>query len=288
MHIYDAALAVMFEAGPDSNDPGVGMDLPRTVIYDRIRNRGFRAFMKTYRQNIASLGNALTQKLQQDGLVQRLGMPYGTGSKTGRFRIRDMKKASERYDQIRRSYAQQYSFPPLAWEESTEVRQQAAGHRPIVEGADSTPSIGKKTNGSSDEGATANIAHVRATGAGFGSAKENAKVEAAGITAVHAWYTDRGWKVNSVERDRCGFDLECRNGSVEENAEVKGVSGDRESCIITAAEVIQARNNPKSVVWVVTRALVGPKLHRYSGTEFIERFKLTPIQYIATVRMTEG
>jgi hypothetical protein len=47
-------------------------------------------------------------------------------------------------------------------------------------------------------------------GAGFGDAMENKIVEDAAIDAVKRQYVSDGWSVRSVERDRCGYDLECR------------------------------------------------------------------------------
>jgi hypothetical protein len=122
-------------------------------------------------------------------------------------------------------------------------------------------------------------------GAGFGTPEQNRLVEQAAVSAVKKWYSASGWDVLSVEKERCGFDLVCRKGPEEENAEVKGVRGGAQDFIITAGEVIQARENVTGVVWVVTEALSdSPTLNRYSGKEFIARFTLEPLQYRARLR----
>jgi hypothetical protein len=122
-------------------------------------------------------------------------------------------------------------------------------------------------------------------GAGFGDPLENRLVEAMAIRAVKKKYQQDGWSVRSVEREKCGFDLECSKNGVVEDVEVKGVRGSDPCFIITAGEVEQARNNANFFFIVVTSALSpSRKLTKYSGLEFCRRFKLFPIQYRAVVR----
>jgi hypothetical protein len=122
-------------------------------------------------------------------------------------------------------------------------------------------------------------------GAGFGDPAENKLVESAAIRAVVRAYEKDGWLVRSVERDKCGFDLECSKSRVVENVEVKGVRGSEPCFIITAREVNQSRTNTKFVLIVVTSALlVSPKLNKYSGPEFCQRFDLSALQYRAALK----
>lgn len=122
-------------------------------------------------------------------------------------------------------------------------------------------------------------------GAGFGDPIENKLVETTAINAVKKRYENDGWNVHSVERDRCGFDLECHRKGVVENVEVKGVRATEQCFIITTGEVEQAKKNSNFVLMVVTSALsASPILTRYSGAEFCRRFNLSPIQYRATPR----
>jgi hypothetical protein len=123
------------------------------------------------------------------------------------------------------------------------------------------------------------------TGAGFGDPAENKLVEVGAVRAVVKSYEGDGWSVRSVERDKCGFDLECtKNGSIE-NVEVKGVRGAAPCFIITAGEVKQAQTNATFVLVVVTSALSeSPKITKYSGVEFCQRFDLSAIQFRAVLR----
>jgi len=122
-------------------------------------------------------------------------------------------------------------------------------------------------------------------GGGFGDPVENKIVESAAVRAVVKAYEDDGWSVRSVERAKCGFDLECSRNGINENVEVKGVRGNVPCFIITAGEVEQARKNPSFVLMVVTSALsTSPKLTKYSGAEFRRRFDLSAIQYRAVLR----
>lgn len=124
----------------------------------------------------------------------------------------------------------------------------------------------------------------RAVGAGFGDPAENCLVEAAAMRAVVAWYKSRGWGIESVECDRCGFDLRCSKGSVIEEVEVKGVRGSEPSFIITAGEVQQAQVSRRFVLMVVTSALSSSAIiTSYSGAEFRRRFRLSAIQYLAAL-----
>ena len=95
---------------------------------------------------------------------------------------------------------------------------------------------------------------ARSFGGGFGSGEDNAEVEAAAIDFAKQYYYQEGWDVESVERDKCGFDLRCKKSKCVLEVEVKGVKGTTEECIITAGEVSHATNSPKSVVCVVTAA----------------------------------
>lgn len=122
-------------------------------------------------------------------------------------------------------------------------------------------------------------------GAGFGDPETNRKVEWAAVSFVTQWYESRGWKVESVEAQKRGYDLLCAKGSAEEHVEVKGVQGDLPAFIITAGEVRQAQNNLNFVICVVTSALKqNPKLFRYVGKEFVDKFDLAPLAYRAILR----
>jgi len=122
-------------------------------------------------------------------------------------------------------------------------------------------------------------------GGGFGNGENNAEVESAAIEFVKQYYYQEGWDVDSVERDRCGFDLRCKKNKCVLEVEVKGVKGTTKECIITAGEVSHAANSPKSVVCVVNAATSdAPKLSIYTGKEFFKKFTLDPIQFRARLK----
>jgi hypothetical protein len=121
--------------------------------------------------------------------------------------------------------------------------------------------------------------------AGFGDPAENKLVESAAVRKVVKDYEANGWLVRSVERDKCGFDLECSKNGAVEHVEVKGVRGTSPCFIITAGEVEQARGNPKFFLVVVTSALSAtPKVTKFSGAKFQQQFDLWAIQYRAVLR----
>jgi 5'-3' exonuclease len=65
----------------------------------------------------------------------------------------------------------------------------------------------------------------RRLGSGSGSAEQNKKVELAAIKAAKEHYKGDGWNVESVEAEKIGFDLRCRNGKLERL--VEGTAGAR-------------------------------------------------------------
>lgn len=121
-------------------------------------------------------------------------------------------------------------------------------------------------------------------GAGFGSAVVNREVERVAVALVKEDYRRRGWRVDSVETEKKGYDLICRKGNQQQLVEVKGVRGDDISFIITAGEVKRAKTNDDFVLYVVTSALTEPQIHRFTAKEFRERFDLEPISYRAVMR----
>ena len=127
------------------------------------------------------------------------------------------------------------------------------------------------------------IASALERGTGFGRPETNRRVEAAAISFVVDWYEARGWRVKSVEGEKCGYDLLCTRGDAEEHVEVKGVQGREPSFIITAGEVRRAQSDPSFILCVVTAALTGARvLHRCTGKKFVANYNLTPLAYRAT------
>lgn len=120
------------------------------------------------------------------------------------------------------------------------------------------------------------------SGFGFGNPETNRKVEIAAVSHITQWYESRGWKVESKETEKIGYDLLCMKGSSEEHVEVKGRQGNSPSFIITAGEVKQAKSDPDFVICIVTSALKEERqTHRLTGEEFIEKYELSPIAYRA-------
>lgn len=132
--------------------------------------------------------------------------------------------------------------------------------------------------------AQTSIEELSRVGAGFGDPETNRKTERAAIAFVTRWYKSRGWKVKSVEAEKCGYDLLCAKATSKEHVEVKGVRGDLSAFIITAGEARQATVNSKFVICVVTSALEKPKLFRYVGKEFVDKFDLAPLVFRAILR----
>ena len=108
------------------------------------------------------------------------------------------------------------------------------------------------------------IVTVDPSGAGFGDPVTRAVVEAAAVRAVDEHYRKTGHVVESVERDKCGWDLTCTapDGSIA-RVEVKGVSSSKPAVLLTANEYRSAIEDPGWVLAVVTRAVTAPKVKLY-------------------------
>lgn len=143
--------------------------------------------------------------------------------------------------------------------------------------------LGFSADGGSQNGQEAPVAAQ--FGAGFGNPVENKLVDDAAIAAVRKRYERLGWTVSQQKPPGCGFDLECRKGPKIENVEVKGIRGTKQSFFITRNEVDSASTNPNFVLMVVTSALsTSPVLNQHLGAEFLQKFKLSVVQYQAALQ----
>jgi hypothetical protein len=134
-----------------------------------------------------------------------------------------------------------------------------------------------------DEGSDPVDEVYAAAAAGFGDAETNRKVERAAVRAVTADYKTKGWHVESVEADRCGYDLVCRRARKAEHVEVKGVNSSRVEFILTEGERRKAESDSLFVLVVVTDALTAPRLRRFVGRSILDRMALVPISWKLTL-----
>lgn len=127
-------------------------------------------------------------------------------------------------------------------------------------------------------------------GASYGDPETNCEVEQRAIAYVRKIYEDDGFQVTSRERERVGYDLDCRRrlapGQEElAHCEVKGIQSARESFEMTAKEMDHARRDPYFRLWVVTKALsTEPHGKMYSPEGFRESFRVAPSKYRVTLK----
>lgn len=102
-------------------------------------------------------------------------------------------------------------------------------------------------------------------GAGYGDPLHNVVVEEAAMEAVIDFYD--GWRVDDVSLDKVGWDITFTRKTTGEVArvEVKGLSGDRPTVLLTANEIRAAEE--EAVLAVVTRALSKPEVEEYTAEE---------------------
>ena len=122
-------------------------------------------------------------------------------------------------------------------------------------------------------------------GAGFGTPENNKDVEAAAVEFVKSHYIEKGWAVESVETLKCGFDLIAYKDKEVKNLEVKGISGEKQSFMITTNEFRQAKENDNFEICIVTKTLTHcPNLTTYDGKQFLSKFNLLPLSYRAEIK----
>jgi len=111
-------------------------------------------------------------------------------------------------------------------------------------------------------------------GAGFGDLETNRRVERVAIGEVTRRFEEEGWRVNSVERDKRGYDLKCIRGGTERHVEVKGIQGRASVFIVTAGELRRARTDRRFWIAIVTAALSRkPRVEVVPGRELIRGFR---------------
>lgn len=118
-------------------------------------------------------------------------------------------------------------------------------------------------------------------GGGFGSPEENKKTEVAAINAASRYLQRQGWTVQSRERERVGYDLECRRGKSTMRVEVKGVRGTAASFILTAGEYERAMKDFKFALCVVTSALKSPVVRLVKSGSLHTKLTVVPLAYKA-------
>jgi hypothetical protein len=108
---------------------------------------------------------------------------------------------------------------------------------------------------------------VSSRGAGYGSSVQNQAVEEAAVKAVVAYYD--GWRSIDRQRDRCGWDITFTHQGTGQMAhvEIKGVSGDRPTVLLTANELKAARTEENWHLAVVLRALTEPTVLEYTAED---------------------
>ena len=122
-------------------------------------------------------------------------------------------------------------------------------------------------------------------GGGFGDSAKNRKVEEAAVRKVTKDFQQLGWEVESVEKLRIGFDLLCVKGDRMRKVEVKGVSGDTPSFMLTAGE-FRAADDADFELHVVVNALSKtPHVKKWTGKRMKKDFSFTPIQLQAALKI---
>ncbi|MCG2760251.1 MAG: DUF3883 domain-containing protein, partial [Candidatus Delongbacteria bacterium] len=118
-------------------------------------------------------------------------------------------------------------------------------------------------------------------GGGFGSAKENKKVEEAAMRFVTRWYRKKGWSVSDVSAQCRGYDLHCVKGTTILHVEVKGSKGRDHQFIITPNEKQRWEVDPLFVLSLVTNIENTPTINQFKGASAMKSFCFNALSYMA-------
>lgn len=110
------------------------------------------------------------------------------------------------------------------------------------------------------------------------------EIEQTAIRVVRDWYESRGWKVESVEAERIGYDLRCTKGRDRCHVEVKGRARSGDVVLLTANEWRLAVEDSRFVVAIVSEIRKGPSIRQWTGMEFQRSHDVKPIVYHAARR----
>lgn len=99
-------------------------------------------------------------------------------------------------------------------------------------------------------------------------------VEQKAVEITWSHYKSLGYELDSVERDKVGWDLTATNGRIQLKLEVKGLSGPMVAAELTANEYRHLRlDEPNYRVCIVTSALTNPQLHVFSYSQTTDRWE---------------
>ncbi|TVT36802.1 DUF3883 domain-containing protein [Hymenobacter setariae] len=100
------------------------------------------------------------------------------------------------------------------------------------------------------------------------------EVEKKAVEITWAYYKSLDYELNTVERDKVGWDLTATNGKIKLKLEVKGLSGPAVAAELTANEYKNLLiDRPNYRVCIVTNALTKPKLHIFSYSRTTDRWE---------------
>lgn len=152
----------------------------------------------------------------------------------------------------------------------------------LVQGQVPQPDYWRTHETDSVESSSLAQAEVASPSGLFGTPAENAAVEQAAVAAVIAHFKSLGWSVQTVEADRCGYDLQCSRGQSERHVEVKGTSGVPDQFVLTPLEMRRAQDDPKFTLVLVGHALgSGRTIEQWERQSFEDVFRIEPLRYVA-------
>jgi len=122
--------------------------------------------------------------------------------------------------------------------------------------------------------------------AGQGHSVDPQAVDKVGMDMVTAYFSPP-WKVEHVDREKCGWDITATLADARLCIEVKATSGPAPTVYVTANELNKAETNPDWVMAVVTNALAKkPLLRWHTAAEVVAAVK--PVVYRARLDAAAG
>jgi hypothetical protein len=106
-------------------------------------------------------------------------------------------------------------------------------------------------------------------GGGFGDAETNRRVELAAMDVVMSAYRSEGFDVKDESAAKCGWDITARKNSEVFHIEVKGVTGQAVTFLLTAHEFDTAKDDPQWLLAVISKALTDPQYYELDAADVL-------------------
>lgn len=109
---------------------------------------------------------------------------------------------------------------------------------------------------------------------------ERSAKEKAALVAVTTHYAQNDWQVSPMDKNTCGYDLQCVRGEEQEQVLIKDVPDASAPFVLNATEINSARTCAGFVLWLVSQEQERTICQQWRGEEVLAKFQIEPLEYV--------